>query len=162
MSSPFTASSDPALPDALLALLLSTDTFQGFLHELTLLTLRALPKGSMCGVTITHDSRPATIASSNQLTRSAGTTARAVALALKHADQTRLTQDLQATLAWRSVIDQAIGILMAQERCPASEAFAILSRASQNRNLKLRDLAAEIVTTVGGRNPDHGSFDPPG
>jgi AmiR/NasT family two-component response regulator len=43
--------------------------------------------------------------------------------------------------------------MMAQQRCPATEAFAVLSRASQNRNVKLHDLAGEIVATVGGQNP---------
>jgi Glycosyl hydrolase catalytic core len=39
MSSPFTAASDPSWSDGLLSLLLSTDTFEGFLHELTVLTV---------------------------------------------------------------------------------------------------------------------------
>jgi GAF domain-containing protein len=68
MSSPFNTTSDPIWPDALLSLLLSIDTFEGFLHELTLLTVAALPEGSMCGVTVADDSRAATIASSDELT----------------------------------------------------------------------------------------------
>lgn len=55
----------------------------------------------------------------------------------------------------RAVIDQAIGIVMAESRCDAEQAFAALTRASNNRNRKLRDLAAEIVTRVGGRPPSH-------
>jgi hypothetical protein len=31
----------------------------------------------------------------------------------------------------------------------------MLSRASNNRNIKLRDLATEIVTQVAGRPPSH-------
>jgi AmiR/NasT family two-component response regulator len=83
---------------------------------------------------------------------------------LRIADQAKLNADLQNTLASRSVIDQAIGILMAQQRCPAAEAFALLSRASQNRNVKLHDLAVEIVATVGGQDPApaDGTFEPPG
>ena len=77
---------------------------------------------------------------------------------MRIADQSKLNEDLYATLASRSVIDQAIGIVMAQQRCPDPEAFALLSRASQNRNIKVHDLAAEIVTTVGGQAPDPGTF----
>jgi AmiR/NasT family two-component response regulator len=52
-----------------------------------------------------------------------------------------------------SVIDQAIGILMAQQRCTAEAAFELLRQASQRRNRKLRDIAAEIVTKVSGELP---------
>jgi AmiR/NasT family two-component response regulator len=41
---------------------------------------------------------------------------------------------------------------MAESRCDPAEAFAILGRASNNRNMKLRDLAAEIVAQVGRRH----------
>jgi AmiR/NasT family two-component response regulator len=42
------------------------------------------------------------------------------------------------------VIDQALGVVMGQNRCTADEAFDILRTISQNRNGKLRDVAAEI------------------
>ncbi len=58
-----------------------------------------------------------------------------VALALRLSEQAKLNDDLHATLATRSIIDQAIGIVMAQQPCPATDAFAVLSRASQNRNI---------------------------
>jgi len=45
----------------------------------------------------------------------------------------------------RAVIEQAKGILIGAERCGPDEAFATLTRASQNQNRKLRDIAAEIV-----------------
>ena len=246
MSSSFTSASDPSWSDGLLSLLVSTDTFEGFLHELTVATVAALPEGSMCGITVVRDERAVTIASSDDLTLAvdqiqyrtgqgpcldtlaggqvnhiadtsaeprwrsfcteafahgvrsclslplngpgglvggynlynthlgafgddvrarmrlfAGTAAGAVALGLRLADQSRLNADLRATLASRSVIDQAIGIVMAQQRCPAADAFALLSRASQNRNLKVHDLAAEIVTTVGGQAPEPTTFESP-
>ncbi|HEY3648330.1 MAG TPA: ANTAR domain-containing protein [Streptosporangiaceae bacterium] len=43
---------------------------------------------------------------------------------------------LCASLAFRSVIDQALGVIMAEQRCTAEEAFAILRTASHNRNVK--------------------------
>ncbi|MFH8991328.1 ANTAR domain-containing protein [Streptomyces sp. NPDC017940] len=42
---------------------------------------------------------------------------------------------------------------MGQQRCTAERAFQILSRASQNRNIKLRDVAAGIITQVTGQPP---------
>ena len=66
-----------------------------------------------------------------------------------------LAAQLEQAMQSRSVIDHAIGIIMAESRCDASQAFAILNRASNNRNIKLRDLATEIVTQVGGRPPSH-------
>lgn len=66
-----------------------------------------------------------------------------------------LVAQLEQALPSRAVIDQAIGIVMAESRCDAEQAFAALTRASNNRNMKLRDLATEIVTRVGGRPPPH-------
>jgi AmiR/NasT family two-component response regulator len=57
-------------------------------------------------------------------------------------------------LTSRSIIDQAIGILMAQQRCSAGAAFEILRSASQGRNTKLRTIAADIVRAVGGSADD--------
>lgn len=53
-------------------------------------------------------------------------------------------------MASRSVIDQALGIIMGQNRCTATDAFDILRAASNHRNIKLRDIANEIVTRVSG------------
>jgi transcriptional regulator with GAF, ATPase, and Fis domain len=66
-----------------------------------------------------------------------------------------LAAQLEQALQSRTVIDHAIGIIMAESRCDADQAFAMLSRASNNRNIKLRDLAAEIVMRVSGRPPSH-------
>jgi AmiR/NasT family two-component response regulator len=38
-----------------------------------------------------------------------------------------------------------VGLLMAQERCTADQAFDLLRIASQRRNVKLRDVAAGVV-----------------
>ncbi|WP_435827553.1 GAF and ANTAR domain-containing protein [Actinoplanes philippinensis] len=47
----------------------------------------------------------------------------ALVVAWRLADQANLQQQLIEAMAWRSVIDQALGILMAQQRCSAEEAF---------------------------------------
>jgi hypothetical protein len=53
--------------------------------------------------------------------------------------------DVRTALLSRSVIDQAIGILMARERIDARVAMERLRRVSQDRNVKLRDLCDQLV-----------------
>ncbi|GIF38654.1 transcriptional regulator [Actinoplanes xinjiangensis] len=74
----------------------------------------------------------------------------AVALANAHLyDATAtLAQHMQAAMEFRAVIEQAKGILMAQERCTADEAFALLSRMSQVSNRKLHDVATALVAAT--------------
>ena len=64
-----------------------------------------------------------------------------------------LAGQFEQALQSRAVINLAIGIIMAESRSNAEQAFATLTRASNNRNMKLRDLATEIVTRVGRRPP---------
>lgn len=78
----------------------------------------------------------------------AGYLAVAVANAVTHDDAVQLAEQMRTAMASRAVIDQAKGVIMAQNRCDDEAAFAVLSRASQNRNVKLRDLAADIVAGV--------------
>jgi hypothetical protein len=85
--------------------------------------------------------------------------AAAIVVVSRYLQARDLAGQLEQALQSRAVIDHAIGIIMAQSRCDADQAFAMLSRASNNRNIKLRDLATEIVTQVGGRPPSH-SEDP--
>lgn len=64
----------------------------------------------------------------------------------------RLTDDarnLEAALGSRTTIDMAVGAIMAQNRCSQDEAIAILRRASSARNIKLRDVAASVLSSVG-------------
>jgi len=82
-----------------------------------------------------------------------GPASAAIIVTRRYAHARELAAQLEQALRSRAVIDQAIGIVMAESRCDASEAFAVLGRASNNRNMKLRDLAAEIVARVGGRPP---------
>ena len=89
----------------------------------------------------TPDSR----AAAAQLTALAAAT---VTAAMRHYDQTTLTDHLRTALSSRSVIDQAIGIIVGMKRCPPETAFEILRTASQNRNVPLRDIAADLVATT--------------
>jgi len=60
---------------------------------------------------------------------------------------------LQARLETMPVIEQAKGILMAQYRCSPDEAFELLRRASQRANIKVSDLAAQIVEQITSPEP---------
>jgi hypothetical protein len=53
---------------------------------------------------------------------------------------------LQARLESQPVIEQAKGVLIARTACQPEEAFDILRRASQRTNVRVRDLAADIVS----------------
>jgi len=69
----------------------------------------------------------------------------ALANALLHSSTARLADQLQEAMGSRAVIEQAKGILMARMAVDADEAFAHLSKASQNTNTKLREMAADLV-----------------
>ena len=60
---------------------------------------------------------------------------------------------LRARLETLPVIEQAKGIVMAQTGCGPDEAFELLRLASQRSNIKVRDLAADLVqqTSSGAR-----------
>lgn len=77
---------------------------------------------------------------------------------LGQARQVQLTQQLRTAMRSRSVIDQAIGILMGQEQCGATDAFGLLRTASQHRNRKLRDIAADVITSTTGSPPEPSRF----
>jgi GAF domain-containing protein len=79
--------------------------------------------------------------------------AAALTVGLRQMRQVQVQSQLAEAMVSSSVIDQAVGILMGQQRCNAATAFDLLRQASQNRNRKLRDIAAEIITNVSGEPP---------
>ncbi len=89
----------------------------------------------------------------------AGYASGALTLALRMASCTDLNDQLRSSMVSRAVIDQAVGVIMATEHCPQDKAFALLRSVSQNTNVKLRELAVNIVTNVGGEPPRPGSFE---
>jgi GAF domain-containing protein len=56
-----------------------------------------------------------------------------------------LAEHMKAAMESRAVIEQAKGIIMGQQRCSADQAFALLTKVSQESNRKLRDVAAALV-----------------
>jgi len=68
---------------------------------------------------------------------------------------------LQARLESQPVIEQAKGIIMAEQRCGPEEAFGLLRRASQRANLKVHTLAAQIVAHVAPPSAEAGARSTP-
>ncbi len=67
------------------------------------------------------------------------------------------TENLELALVSREIIGQAQGILMERERITSEQAFDLLRHASQDLNIKLRDVAQDLVDTgqVPGREQSH-------
>jgi GAF domain-containing protein len=80
-----------------------------------------------------------------QLTAMAAAT---ITAAMRHYDEATLTDHLRAALSSRSVIDQAMGIVIGMQHCMPSEAFDVLRTVSQNRNIPLRQVATELVANT--------------
>ncbi|AFU00020.1 GAF and ANTAR domain-containing protein [Nocardia brasiliensis] len=75
------------------------------------------------------------------------------AVGIEAARQAALTDQLRAALASRSAIDQALGVLMAERRCTRDAAFTVLRELSQRRNIRVAELAVEIIEAITGRAP---------
>lgn len=87
---------------------------------------------------------------------------RVVALFATHAAHAlgRLLTETQLNeaVATRQLVGQAVGIVMERYHLDQQRAFAFLTRTSQNGNVKMRDVAAQVVsevhTTPNGSVPD--------
>lgn len=75
-----------------------------------------------------------------------------ITAAMRHYNEATLTDHLRSALSSRSVIDQAIGIVIASQHCTPDEAFDALRASSQHRNIPLRQIAADLVAKTTG-NP---------
>ena len=91
-----------------------------------------------------------------QLEVFAGQASGALLLATSRAEDDGLRTQLEQALSSRTVIDQALGILMAEQRCNAEQAFDLLRMRSQSSQRKLRDVAADLITRVSGQPPRGG------
>ena len=139
----------------------SHDRWPRFCRQAVALGIRscyALPliaDGEPAGALILYSRQPS--AFGPEVTRRAAGFARhasgALTLALRMASCADLTDQLKSSMVSRAVIDQAVGVIMATEHCPQERAFALLRSVSQNTNVKLRDVAATIVTSASGEAP---------
>lgn len=67
--------------------------------------------------------------------------------ARERASDANKAQNLTEALRTRELIGQAQGILIERDRITADQAFEVLRRASQNMNVKLREVAETLVET---------------
>lgn len=87
--------------------------------------------------------------------------ARTLLVAIRQVKDATLLAQMEASLQSRTVIDQALGIIMGQQRCTASTAFELLRQESQSSGRRLRDVAADLVRRTSGQAPEPGRpFDP--
>jgi len=56
-------------------------------------------------------------------------------------------EQLAAAIETRTVIGQAIGMVMERYRLDEDRAFSVLRRISSQENVKLRDVAKQLVST---------------
>jgi GAF domain-containing protein len=78
----------------------------------------------------------------------AGYAAVAIANARLYQNTAALAEDMRRAMETRAVIEQAKGILVAQRHCTPEQAFELLTRLSQTTHRKLRDCAADLVTST--------------
>lgn len=119
------------------------------------LPLPLLSEGEAVGALVLYARRPGAFGP-QETARADAFAARAsgtLTLALRQAACADQNDQLRSSIVSRAIIDQALGVIMATERCPQDKAFAMLRSVSQNTNVKLRDLAATIVTSVTGEPP---------
>lgn len=119
------------------------------------LSLPLIADGEAVGALNLYARRPGAFgpAETRRAEKFAGHASGALTLALRMASCADLNDQLRSSIVSRAVIDQALGVIMATERCPQDKAFALLRNVSQNTNVKLRDLAATIVMSVSGEPP---------
>jgi GAF domain-containing protein len=80
-------------------------------------------------------------------------------LALRIGRLQEARDDLESAMKSRTVIDMAIGVVMAQNRCRPDEAFTLLRKASNARNTKVREVASSIVAAIAGTTDVRSRFD---
>lgn len=80
----------------------------------------------------------------------AGYAAVAVANARLYETTATLADNMRRAMETRAVIEQAKGILIAQQHCTPERAFELLTRLSQATHRKLRDCAADLVASTAG------------
>jgi GAF domain-containing protein len=113
-------------------------------------------QGASIGALNNYSTEPSAFASPESLEAAlevAEVVAIAVANATAHAELGEQARHMRAAMQSRAVIEQAKGVLMAQRRIDAEQAFEVLRDASQRYNRKLRDIAAGIVASTYEKGP---------
>ena len=82
-----------------------------------------------------------------------GVAAKSLRLALQYRADLAVSAEHRATLASRTAIDIACGVIMGRKRCSLEEALEILAQVSAQKKLQLRDVAESILKVMPGGIP---------
>ncbi|WP_309814418.1 GAF and ANTAR domain-containing protein [Pseudarthrobacter sulfonivorans] len=82
-----------------------------------------------------------------------GVAAKSLRLALKHRADLAVSAEHRASLASRTAIDTACGVIMGQNQCSYETALQILTQVSKQRNLKVREVAEDLLRAMPGGVP---------
>lgn len=108
----------------------------------SMLSVRLYTSSTTVGTLNLYDEQPEKFDISDQ--EIAHVLARHAAVALANARQ---TENLWQAIDARKRVGQAQGILMERYRLNEDQAFAVLMRYSQNKNMKLREVAERLIST---------------
>lgn len=90
-----------------------------------------------------------------QLEWFAAETAETLRESRRHVEDAAMLAQLDVALRSRSLVDQALGIIMADRRCTSAVAFELLRHEAHNNHCGLHDVAVDVVTRTtaqhGGR-----------
>ncbi len=113
------------------------------------------------GVVCLYSSRPGAFSDADREAAEefAAEASRAVLLVLQVAILSDARDDLAAAMQSRTIIDMAVGAIMSQNRCQRDIAFKILRNTSNNRNMKIRDVAAAVIAGIAGDTDMSARFD---
>jgi GAF domain-containing protein len=137
--------------------------WHGFLEAAALAgfgSILAVPlplEGDACAALNCYGRRPGTFTADSiaSVQGYAASAAKALILAARLDLQTQRALNLHSALESRTIIDLAVGIVMAQNSCSQDTAFSLLRSASNSRNVKLRDVAQDVVSRVCARASTH-------
>ncbi|MPY10458.1 GAF and ANTAR domain-containing protein [Arthrobacter bussei] len=93
----------------------------------------------------------AMITTASDLAREASQSLR---LAVRVAHLSDTGKQLRDAMSSRTTIDVAAGVIMGQNRCSHDTAMTILKAASSGRNVKLAEIAAAVVASIGQQLPE--------
>lgn len=117
------------------------------------LALEGTARGALCAFSARpHLFQPGVL---RLVERTAADASRTLRLALRIDNHLFRAQNLQAALESRTVVDIAVGIIMAQNSCSQEAAVEILRSVSNTRNTKVRSVAASVVAAVSDRVRTH-------
>lgn len=126
----------------------------------------ALARGIRCAVDLSRQVGPVTLVIAMFGVRAGALNAGSVPMAemlaelggtvlggsLAYHESRRTATQLRDSVAARAVTDQAKGILMQSLGCDADEALTVLRRESQQRHLKVTEVAQKIIDSRGRRS----------